>query len=177
MFPSVFTIKKFGCTCNPWLSFLWNQQRVNVPLNSLQSLRSYSGSKVYVLLWSLKYFWFDIFLLMCSRLLHKTGLRFTSIMCLSFHYLNNDFFSYPIAWLFVLLQECVCVSYRSFVTVFVLPQKCLCLLPQLHDCFCITSEMCVFLSQLRDCVAITSVICLCLLPQLRERVSITPGMC
>jgi len=71
----------------------------------------------------------------------------------------------------------ICVYYPSCVNVFVLPQECLCLLPQFRDCVCITSGVCLFLlPQLRDCVSVTSVMCLCLLPQFRECVCITSGL-
>jgi len=77
---------------------------------------------------------------------------------------------------FVLPQECVCIYYPSFVNVFALPQSCVyypsCVnvfllpqegvnvFPQLHECDCITSVMCLFLlSHLRDCISITSEIC------------------
>ena len=83
--------------------------------------------------------------------------------------------------MFVLPQECVCIYYPSFVNVFALPQSCVyypsCVnvfllpqegvnvFPQLHECDCITSVMCLFLlSHLRDCISITSEICVFFTP-------------
>jgi len=46
-------------------------------------------------------------------------------MCLCFLYLNNEFFPLPYCvTVFVLPQECVCVYYPSFVTVYYLRNFC-----------------------------------------------------
>ena len=141
MFPPLFTIQKFGCTCNPWVSFLWIQQRVYVTLKPLQCLLSYSVNELYVLVGRLKYFCFDIILFMCLRLLHKKG------------------------FVFLLLQLSAYVSITWIIIFFLTPLRdrvyitsgmCLCFLPQFRDCVCITSVICLrLLPQDRERVSIT----------------------